>query len=429
MKQQKDFIGHSRSPLRNQIKAIADSIGSPPKYNMHGLVRQNWFQWLWKNLKHLGNTRYPYQTYQNVKENNGVFCMDNNGPVSVGLLSDWASDTPESHNVAGLLGSGQPDYTIHLGDTYYVGNEKEIACNFNSSFGAPWPYGKRGSFALLGNHEMYSSGKEYFTHLLPYMSSSENGEVKQQEASFFSLENDYWRIIGLDTGYRSLKGFLGIRSNKDLYLHPEQVRWIKEVVQPEKDNKGIILLSHHQPYSAFEKEAFVQPGEQLCALLGGSSRNLLWFWGHEHRLALYGANQLNQEHRVFGRCIGHGGMPVEIAAEPSAGQLRNLVLYDCRERKRIDGKYPVGYNGYAVLTFAGPKLTIGYYDDNENNDLKQQRKVLEEVWTAEAGGPTGLSIRDFTQQAIKKLTAVQPLEKALHQAAENTAVPATPLPL
>ncbi len=66
-----------------------------------------------------------------------------------------------------------------------LANEKEIACNFNSTFGAPWPYGKTGSFALLGNHEMYSSGKTYFTHLLPYMHLYEGDGAQQQEAAFF----------------------------------------------------------------------------------------------------------------------------------------------------------------------------------------------------------------------------------------------------
>jgi hypothetical protein len=36
----------------------------------------------------------------------------------------WASDTPESVNIASLVGA--VDYSIHPGDTYYVGNSKEI---------------------------------------------------------------------------------------------------------------------------------------------------------------------------------------------------------------------------------------------------------------------------------------------------------------
>ncbi|HZH66492.1 MAG TPA: metallophosphoesterase [Flavisolibacter sp.] len=418
MKQQEDLIGLSRSPVVNQLHSIRESITKkPPRYNMHGLVHQNVFQWLWKNLLHLGNTRYTYQTYQDLKRNNGIFKMDDTQgtEVSVALLGDWASDTPESHKVAALC--GERDYSIHLGDAYYVGNEKEIACNFNSSFGAPWPYGKRGSFALLGNHEMYSSGKAYFTQLLPYMTVSEAGEVKGQEASFFCLENKYWRVIGIDTGYTSVKGFLGVGSNKKLKLHDKQIEWIKDVVQPEKDNRGLIFLSHHQPLSAFEDE-YVNPAGQLAELVG-ANRNVLWFWGHEHRMALYGENVLDNGLKIFGRCMGNSGMPVEVDKAPKKGATRNLVVYDARERKKISGKYPVGYNGYAIMKFNGPTLVVEYYDDDDNKEVRQERKVLEERWTVADGKLTGSDITDFTAGWPKKLTNMQVgVEKAIKVEAE-----------
>lgn len=410
--EQKDLIGLSRSPLVNQLHALKDSITkAAPGFTMHGYIPQNKLAWIWHNLGNLGNTRYPYQTYKNRKENNGIFTMPDDPEISVSLLSDWASDTPESFNVASICGSIERDYAIHLGDTYYVGNEKEIACNFNSSFGAPWPYGKRGSFALLGNHEMYSSGKAYFTHLLPYMTTSEDDEVKQQEASFFCLENKYWRIIGLDTGYYSLKGFLGINANTDLELHPEQLKWLTEVVQPGKDNRGLIFLSHHQAFSAFDKEEYPKPAVQLAALLG--NRTVLWFWGHEHRLSLYGENALDNGLKVFARCIGHGGMPVAIGEKPGAHHsLRNLVVYDDRERKKIDN-YPIGYNGYCIMKIKGPELVIEYYDDNDNNDLKQERKLLEEHWLWKNGELQGISATDFTSGWQKKLTQMQEVGKAV----------------
>ncbi len=50
----------------------------------------------------------------------------------------------------------------------------------------------RNSFALNGNHEMYSGGRPYFNRVLPSFN---------QEASYFTLYNDYWQIHGLDTAY------------------------------------------------------------------------------------------------------------------------------------------------------------------------------------------------------------------------------------
>ena len=47
-------------------------------------------------------------------------------------------------------------------------------------------------WALNANHDMYCGGYGYFGHLLPAIG---------QPASYFSLGNDFWRLIGLDTGY------------------------------------------------------------------------------------------------------------------------------------------------------------------------------------------------------------------------------------
>src|SRR5882672_11489454 len=221
MRDKKKLIGLSRAPVVNQLQAVKESITkAPPLYNMDGLVIQNKLTWLLKNLGTLGNCRFkPYPTYDPQSGNNGIFKIpkDSQETTSVALLSDWASDTVESQCIAAQAGTN--DYSIHLGDTYYVGNEKEIAYNFNTDQGGTWPYGSLGSFAMLGNHEMYSSGKVYFTQLLPYMGNYEPGQdnvVQTQKASFFCLENDYWRIIGLDTGYDSLKGFFGLTNNTGL---------------------------------------------------------------------------------------------------------------------------------------------------------------------------------------------------------------------
>ncbi|HET7897921.1 MAG TPA: hypothetical protein VFL47_09635, partial [Flavisolibacter sp.] len=153
-------------------------------------------------------------------------------------------------------------------------------------------------------------------------------------------------------------------------------------------------------------------------------RTVLWFWGHEHRLSLYGENIMNNGLRVFGRCIGHGGMPVDIEEDPNNNSQRNLVVFDKRLRKKIDEKYPVGYNGYTVLKLNGPEVTIEYYDDNDNNDLKQQRKILEEKWQWTNGDLSGVSIADYTTGWLKKLTQVQALNTAIQQSTVKNPAPA-----
>ena len=396
---QKDLVGLSRKSIVNQLHAVKDSIvKKAPDYDMQGLVDQNKWRWFLKQLWHLGNKHYAYGSYAEPAVNNGIFRMP--GATTVALLADWASSTAESIQIGALV--GQQDYSIHLGDTYYIGNAKEIADNFSHVDGAAWPYGRRGSFALLGNHEMYSSGKPFFTELLPFMGSYADGKVhQQQQASYFCLENEHWRIIGLDTGYNSLKGFFGLSANTGLRLTDQQMDWLREIVKPSDDKRGIILLSHHPCFSAFEKDEFQAMVSQVASLLGG--RNVLWFWGHEHRLAFYGYNALGGG-GCFARCIGHGGMPVEIGEFKLKGSgatdkaNRNLVFYDKRVRKTINGNIALGHNGYVVLELRAEDLVVKYFDDSFVDAHGARSPIVEEHWVVDlaTGALEGKGITDHT---------------------------------
>jgi hypothetical protein len=399
---QQDLVGLSHKSIVNQLLAVKESVVKrAPDYNMHGLVDQNKLAWFFKQVGHLGNRHYPYQSYLQPSVNNGIFRMEAGaaGPTTVALLADWASSTPESTLIGGLA-AGQ-DYSIHLGDTYYIGNSKEISDNFNDTVGGPWPYGTRGSFAMLGNHEMYSSGKPFFTELLPYMGIMSAGkEPQRQEASFFCLENDHWRIIALDTGYDALKGLLGLTPNAGLKIQPQEMDWLTNIVRPGKDNRGIILLSHHQCYSAFEPYEFQAILPQIGSLLG--QRDVLWFWGHEHRLSFYGYNSMGPGLGCFSRCIGHGGMPVELGAFKTKSASakdpanRNLVMYDERPRATIDSNIALGHNGYVILELDGPGLAVKYYDDSFVDAQGARSPIAEERWSVDmaTGVLKGESIKD-----------------------------------
>lgn len=401
-KKQEELVGLSRQPVVNRLNSIKDSIVKrPPVYNMHGLIDENKIKWFLENFMHLGNSRYPYQHYANPAINNGIFKIDasSDKAVTIALLSDWASDTEESRHIAELA-SGH-DFSIHLGDTYYVGNSREIAENFNSTYGGSWPYGSIGSFAMLGNHEMYSSGKSYFTELLPYMGVYTGAVTKQQEASFFCLENDHWRVIGLDTGYYSLKGCLGLTTNPALKLHDRQMEWLRDVVRLKDDHRAIVFLSHHQPVSAFEREEYQGIVNQLTTLLP-MGKQVLWIWGHEHRFTIYGMNTA-KDFSFFGRCIGNGGMPVELQHPPKSASAtdpknRNLVVYDRRHRVTIDDDLKLGHNGYAVLSLKNDQLQIDYFDDAFKDETGKPGPILTECWSADlaSGNAVGVSIEDHT---------------------------------
>jgi hypothetical protein len=206
---------------------------------------------------------------------------------------------------------------------------------------------------------MYSGGRSYFEDILPALGVVKDGVAQGQRASFFCLENEFWRVIGLDTGYNS-QGLPILEYLKpgDCALPADLVEWLRERLRPTPDDqRGIILLSHHQYYSRFD-EWFTKPAEQLAALF---NRPVLWFWGHEHRLAVYRPFAVAGSLLAHGRCIGHGGMPVDLPP-------KKIPHPECETEFVDDRLYPndenlrVGFNGYARLRLRGDALRIDYVD-------------------------------------------------------------------
>jgi hypothetical protein len=211
------------------------------------------------------------------------------------LIADWGTGVPRARKLGQAARqyleqaqrAGMEVHVIHLGDVYYSG----FAAEYDDHFLPFWPVLQHeaatfGSWSLNGNHDMYSGGHGYFDHLL-----ADPRFARQGQSSYFSLENDFWQILALDTAY------------KDFDLEGNQADWVL-LSRNQKPGKQGILLSHHQPFSSYE----TAPDTILKKLSPVLERGLIlgWFWGHEHRCAFYE----QQNHVQHGRCIGHGGVPV-----------------------------------------------------------------------------------------------------------------------
>jgi hypothetical protein len=346
-------------------------------------------QWIWHYIRNRFGRKHPFLDYRRLEGDKGIYDLaatpdisDPNRPVRISLVGDWASGTKDADNVAKKVEDDAPHFTIHLGDVYYVGTKKEIRENMLGER-VQWPLGSHGSFALNANHEMYVRGKPYFKYLLPKLGIVGS---QGQGASFFCLRNEHWLVIGLDTGYYSV----GIPIVEKIIktsakLHSQLMKWLEKDVRLQDDHqRGIIFLSHHQYYSQFES-GYNKPAKQLARLV---DRPVLWFWGHEHRLAFYRRHATKKGRlQAYGRCVGHGGVPIEdIGDGPKSGRKYRvgLVLYDKRERRKISDT-PVGYNGYANLVLEGRRLTIEYKDT--------EQLLVKESWEVDDRGVlTGTSI-------------------------------------
>jgi microsomal dipeptidase-like Zn-dependent dipeptidase len=323
--------------------------------------------------------------------------------ATIAMAGDWATGTNEALAVTELMApkEAKPDYTIHLGDIYYVGDQASVeeTClgkrqrSKHAYAPVTWRSGRLGSFALNGNHEMYAGGGAYFSSFLPTLGLFDgDGKPIGQKVSFFCLENDFWRIIALDTGYHSrglpLISMLGqwIEFLRPSCRQPEEViAWLRDVVKLQDDRRrGLILLTHHQYYSEFE-ERYIKAAQQLAQFI---DRPVLWFWGHEHRMAGYRL-QGPEKIQAHGRCIGHGGMPVERHAPPDHNK---VVFFDNRVYSAAEN---FSWNGYVTLNFQDAELTVRYFDIAGGD----RSPLLTENWSVGAQGQLRVNIE---QQCISK---------------------------
>lgn len=380
-----------RNPVLAHMQSSLAESGHIGRYPLLAIFAQRPWPWIRKYIRGIFTGRFkPFPTYR-LDGHDGIYPLqsaNNSDTIRLSIAGDWGTGTEESARVAENMAASHPDYTIHLGDVYYIGDEVEVDENFlgiqrTGQTPVQFPRGAVGTLVMPGNHELYGGGRPFYTRVLAF-GSPVPGE--RQRASFFCLESERWRIIGLDTGYNSagvpiLGSIPGLRSLKALggdgRLEKSELDWLRSNVRPQQRPKATLILSHHQYYSAFPDETFPKPGQQLAEFF--PNQDVLWLWGHEHRLAVYGLHSPPETPalRCYGRCIGHGGMPVE--KTPPMFKEVPLLFYDRRTDYPIGHGDTAGWNGFANLTLTGPHLTLDYRDITN-------RSLYTETFTAT---PTG----------------------------------------
>jgi hypothetical protein len=190
------------------------------------------------------------------------------------------------------------------------------------------------SWALNGNHDMYSGGHGYFGYLL-----RDERFGAQSGSSYFCLQTQHWQLLGLDTAY------------VDSDLAGQQASWVEGKLRA--SDRKTMLLSHHEPFSAFVgvDPPLVHKLEAAFAVRPIDA----WLWGHEHRCCVY-ERELHPYLR-FGSCIGHGGVPVLASSEVPQGVRWLFEEYEVHE-----GEDRRQLFGFAVVDIEGPRIDIRYHD-------------------------------------------------------------------
>lgn len=342
---------HSRDPIAGLFQSEMESSVMP---ELQAFSEGNPVVWIPAGIKGIFehcNGKYPFKT---ATRSTSEITIGNQ--CKIALFGDWGADNDHAKNVAQQAMAHKPDYIIHLGDIYYSGSEDEC-----QTFLRNWPLKdiagapiKGRSFALNGNHEMYSLGVPYFTTVL---------NAFGQEASYFTLVNDYWQLHGLDSSYVPFS--IGAGQVDDRLK--VQWNWLRErLAIPKKRN---IFLSHNQPVSAHlpELEAAQALMDEARILLAefGSESIFGWFFGHEHRCAIYDDTALSARFRarlIGNGAIGHHPQTETAPAKDDSGASASPFVWV--NKRSLANKGLVAVSSFALLSINRDKIHIDYIDED-----------------------------------------------------------------
>jgi hypothetical protein len=72
--------------------------------------------------------KHAFRDYTTHNKGTGIYPMNDRAKIS--LAGDWGTGTDEAKKVALAMEKSQPDFTIHEGDVYYVGDNNAVRENF-----------------------------------------------------------------------------------------------------------------------------------------------------------------------------------------------------------------------------------------------------------------------------------------------------------
>lgn len=309
-----------------------NSVGQIFGFGKYELLDIGWAESLVHFIKNNSHTA-PFVT--------NPFIMPIDNQCNIAVFGDFGTGDYCKRKVGSTISNCiknlNPDYAIHLGDIYYAATAQEVRENFLPF----WPTAPLGNFTLNGNHEMYDGAKSYFNTVL-------KNEIfaKQQQNSYFALENDYWILACLDSSYFAEKT-IEMDYGK---IDENQANFLRELV---KKNKPIIIMTHHRPLAlnGIDKtDLFHQINDIAWKYIK------YWYYGHIHCAAVY-----KEMDGIKFRLSGHAALPY---GEPPLLKNNEKVIWYEKTKIPNDDSIKV-QNGFSFLRLDNEKIIEEFYGEDE----------------------------------------------------------------
>jgi len=103
-------------------------------------------KWIPQVAKYWFHKKHAFRDYTTHGKGTGIYPIDDR--VKISMAGDWGTGTDEARIVAAAMKKSEADFTIHLGDVYYVGDSNEVRENFLGEKTSPyapvkWPMGRK----------------------------------------------------------------------------------------------------------------------------------------------------------------------------------------------------------------------------------------------------------------------------------------------
>ena len=320
----------------------------------------------------------------------GSGVIDIKPDARIAIVGDWGTGETPAERVAQQIEGMRPDVLIHLGDIYYSGTQAECAAHFLDIINRVFDRQNTHLpvYTLSGNHDMYSGGAGYY-----WLLDQLNEGVMRQRASYFCLRStdQAWQLLGLDTGLNDYSPLSVLDALT--FIEPDEEAWHLERIAEFPGRT--ILLSHHQPFSAYAQLGAEKEDGQRCpynprlmasfdkfvqAAKSAGGEIAAWYWGHEHIFSWY------QPYRdvLRGRCLGNGGIPVFTADRPFEQVQRLELPIPAMSGPRLASDGSVFALGFGMVSLAGDGNASAEYFQDLNG---RGEKLAEESLTGPARGP------------------------------------------
>lgn len=327
------------------------------------ILKYTEYYWLgqkphYNNWKIQGRDHLEYSVIRNRLKND----------ARVGLIGDWGTGMDDALKLVEAMLNENVDAIIHLGDVYYSGTDAEFQHHIVEILEQAMDHaGKRVPiFSIPGNHDYYAGAKGFYEQALS-MNHHPDLDGWRQEASYFCLrtEDGMWQFLGMDTGLHGRSVFQDRPSHPvPPYVDESEIEWHYDKLNPERFQGTTILLSHHQLFSQHDKlrDDSTEPwlnGHLLSAFQAYFDQIAVWFWGHEHNLALFkdGTYNLSKGRLIGCSAYEENGDPYA-PVDPSYADHVPYLNTDTNWRVSSSSEDPKYFNhAFAILDFSRKNST------------------------------------------------------------------------